>query len=138
MAARDRAIAVSKNATQAICGTRGDENADRAAAAYDVRALASAGAMTLAAFRPTDADAATYAAVTQWLRDIQIAQVVTSYRHSAGCTLFHGPRRGKTHPAIALALDLYGRAGGSRSRERARLLASNKLRGGPSGRSTSS
>lgn len=111
LAARDRAIAVSKNATQAICGTRGDENADRAAAAYDVRALASAGAMTLAAFRPTDADAATYAAVTQWLRDIQIAQVVTSYRLGPPAALYlHGPRgRGKTHLAIALALDLYGR-----------------------------
>ena len=38
----------------------------------------SAGAMTLAAFRPTDADAANVCAVIQWLRDIQIAQVVTS------------------------------------------------------------
>ena len=67
--------------------------------------------MTLAAFRPTDADAATYAAVTQWLRDIQIAQVVTSDRLSPPAALYlHGPRgRGKTHLAIALALDLYGR-----------------------------
>ena len=111
LAARDRAIAVSANATAAIRGTRGDENADRVAAAYDVDALAAAGAMTLDTFEVHPADAATVADVRQWLDDIQAARVVTSYRLGPPAALYiHGPRgRGKTHLAIALALHLHAR-----------------------------
>jgi len=115
VAARKRSEALSNNATAAIRGTRGEENAEGDPCAYDVEALARTAALTLAGFEASRlADRYPYDAAMRWLDDIQTHQVVTSYRSGPpAALLFSGPRgRGKTHLAIGLMLRL--RAAGRR------------------------
>lgn len=101
-ASRAQSIALSENATRALRGSR-DESGD----AYDVESLAAAGAQTLDAYHPEwMADRGPFDAAVQWLTNINIAHVVSSYRAGPHAALyFRGPRgRGKTHLAIALLL----------------------------------
>lgn len=99
---RERSIAISQHATNALRGSR-----DEAGGSYDVDTLAGTASLTLDTFRADwMPDPAPYHQAIKWLRDIQDVHVVCGYRTGPPAALyFRGPRgRGKTHLAIALLL----------------------------------
>ncbi len=107
--ARARSIELSTNAKRTICGSRDESDAGDA---YDVETLAAASALTLDAYHPEWlADRAPFDAAVKWLDAIDLAHVVHGYRVGPHAALyFRGLRgRGKTHLAIALALQARAR-----------------------------